>query len=252
MCQIIYCRNLVHFITLWKFQGLLKFHLSNLTLYHGEVPLVKCLHEVLDGEAEEVVAFLVSALVCEQWTATQQGGGCLSVCLLLSCTEVCHVLGSTAGASMDVALQRWSWWTSSSLAHLSARWLPKGGLLSRGCSPLHFLWLSPACCFCGHINMEQLKSLSWLWASLCWMCSWLWRPLLTHRQGCEPWRGAAPGAQVCLLFLPCCLQHIQILHLTFLGFSLLDSLSLCPTGIILLSLWVGRAVLFCKLMVCLH
>lgn len=56
MCKIIYCRNLVHFITLRKFQGLLKLHLSNLTLYHGEVLLVKRLREALDGEAEEVAA----------------------------------------------------------------------------------------------------------------------------------------------------------------------------------------------------
>lgn len=34
-------------------------------------------------------------------TAIQQGGGCLSVCLFLSCPKLCLVLGGTAGASMD-------------------------------------------------------------------------------------------------------------------------------------------------------
>lgn len=68
----------MHFITLCNFQGLLRTRLFNLTLYHKEVLLLKCLCKVLGhvaaapwcaccGEAEEAGAGCpINTLVFEQ------------------------------------------------------------------------------------------------------------------------------------------------------------------------------------------
>lgn len=114
--------------------------------------------------------------------------GGLSVCLFLSCTKLCPVLVGTAGASMDSTPELVPCEQAAPLP-ISLPACCQKGIASRGCNSLHFLRLSPAYCFCHHINMEQLKSLSWLWASLCWMCSWMLRPLkhtdrdVSHEEG---------------------------------------------------------------------
>lgn len=95
---------------------------------------------------------------------SREGDVCLSVCLpafFLSLTQLCAVLGGTAWSGVNQQLP------CPSLCPAQHRVQP----------PPFPLAVPPACRFCGHINMEQLKSLSWLWASPCWMCSWMWRPL---------------------------------------------------------------------------
>lgn len=150
--------------------------------------------------------------------------------IMLQCWSHLSELVSCSAAS-------WQWWG-----------------LSKGCNPLHFLYLSPAYCFCGRINMEQLKSLSWLWASLCHMCSF-----------CEDHSNAPTGdvsrrqregqrwgkGMSCLSVLPSS-AYPNPAHAPDISFLLLSSLPFYPTGIILLSFWLDKPTLFCKLMVCLH
>lgn len=152
----------------------------------------------------------------------------MSVCLFLFCTKLCSVLGGTAGASMRSAPAL----VLCKQAALLPISLPTGcqrGLAEQRVQPPAFPLAVP-CLFLpqpykyGAVEVTQL--------AVCQPVLHVQldvKTTLAHRQGCEPWRGAAPRAKVCLVFLYCSLQHIQIVHLTFPGFSLLDSLSL-PLG----------------------
>lgn len=265
MCKIIYCRNLVHFISFWNFQGLFKIHLFNLTLYHEEVPLVRCPCEVLDhvagapwhaysGEAEEAGSgWLVNTLVLAQWQLPSREGGCLSVCFLLFWTKLWPVLRGTAGAGVDnasvlVPCERAGFLLSCLLAveERRAGWA-KGAtpsIFSRCPLPIasvtiliwsswsHSVGCGPACAVCAASVKTTL------------MCRVVMR--VRDREGQRQGKGMS------CFSVPPSSVYPNPAHVLDVSFLLLTRLPFHPTGIILLSFWLDKPTLFCKLMVCLH